>query len=427
MPATSPAASTADRGLRGAARRRQRSAATRRAARGRARRAARAAGRARRAGRRAARARRGRARRPRARHRASARPSETFPSGSTGTASASASPSAARERGDAAAASARARAASRAGRTGSSAAVQPAKPPASDGGAARAAGRAGRGDGSARAATCGGRRGAAAPRSAARELGRGRRRCAGRPTATRSTSSSSALRQVGPKRRERRRARLDRARRVEHRRLPERVPARERLPEHHADRPDVGRGGRRPRPRAARARCTRACPARRPARSASPPRPSARARSRAAAPTTPSPSASSTFDGFTSRWRIPRRVRVRERRRRSARRPRSPRASSSSPARSASRNVRPGHVLVRDVDVARVARERVGAQAARVAEPRRRRGLALGARGRLALAGDDLQRDSSPVCSSRASQTDPEPPLPSGRSGRYRLRTSPSP
>src|SRR5690242_15870899 len=34
---------------------------------------------------------------------------------------------------------------------------------------------------------------------------------------------------------------------------------------------------------------------------------------------------------------------------------------------------------------------------------------------------------SRPVFSSRASQTDPEPPLPSGRNGRYRSRTSPAP
>ena len=51
-----------------------------------------------------------------------------------------------------------------------------------------------------------------------------------------------------------------------------------------------------------------------------------------------------------------------------------------------------GHVLVRDVDVARVAVEAVGAQAALVAQARRRERLALRARGRLALARDDLER-----------------------------------
>src|ERR1044071_1035862 len=36
--------------------------------------------------------------------------------------------------------------------------------------------------------------------------------------------------------------------------------------------------------------------------------------------------------------------------------------------------------------------------------------------------GTILTATSRPLCSSRASQTDPEPPLPSGRSGRYRPR-----
>src|SRR5438105_1932431 len=52
------------------------------------------------------------------------------------------------------------------------------------------------------------------------------------------------LRQVGTERGERRRARLDCARRVEHRRLPEGVAAGERLPEHDAHRPDVRGLGR---------------------------------------------------------------------------------------------------------------------------------------------------------------------------------------
>src|SRR5258706_9453816 len=41
--------------------------------------------------------------------------------------------------------------------------------------------------------------------------------------------------------------------------------------------------------------------------------------------------------------------------------------------------------------------------------------------------GTTLSATSSPVCSSRASQTDPEPPLPSGRNGRYRPSMSPPP
>ena len=52
------------------------------------------------------------------------------------------------------------------------------------------------------------------------------------------------LRQVRPELAERPRAGLDRARRLEHRAVPERMPSGERLPEHHADRPDV-RGRRR--------------------------------------------------------------------------------------------------------------------------------------------------------------------------------------
>ncbi len=50
-------------------------------------------------------------------------------------------------------------------------------------------------------------------------------------------------------------------------------------------------------------------------------------------------------------------------------------------------------VLVGDVDVARVARERVDPLAARMAQRGRGPRLALGARGGLSLARDDLQRD----------------------------------
>src|SRR6476646_11197696 len=51
-----------------------------------------------------------------------------------------------------------------------------------------------------------------------------------------------------------------------------------------------------------------------------------------------------------------------------------------------------GDELVRDVDVARVAAEPVGAQARGMPQMRRGLGLALGARRRFALAGDDLER-----------------------------------
>src|SRR5579872_995205 len=52
-----------------------------------------------------------------------------------------------------------------------------------------------------------------------------------------------------------------------------------------------------------------------------------------------------------------------------------------------------GHELVRDVHVPRVAGERVCTKARGMPEPSRGRRLALGARSRLALTGDDLQRD----------------------------------
>ena len=54
-------------------------------------------------------------------------------------------------------------------------------------------------------------------------------------------------------------------------------------------------------------------------------------------------------------------------------------------------------VLVGDVDMPRVGAETVGAQAALVPQAGRRLGLALRAMGRLALAGDDLERDVEPV------------------------------
>ncbi len=52
-----------------------------------------------------------------------------------------------------------------------------------------------------------------------------------------------------------------------------------------------------------------------------------------------------------------------------------------------------GDVLVGDVDVAGIAGERVDPLAARMPERRCRLRLTLGARGRLSLTGDHLQRD----------------------------------
>src|SRR5205809_1402092 len=56
----------------------------------------------------------------------------------------------------------------------------------------------------------------------------------------------------------------------------------------------------------------------------------------------------------------------------------------------------PRHELVGDVDVPGVAPERIGAQAARVAQARGGRGLALCARSRFPLAGYDLERHVEP-------------------------------
>ena len=54
------------------------------------------------------------------------------------------------------------------------------------------------------------------------------------------------------------------------------------------------------------------------------------------------------------------------------------------------------HEFVRDVDVAGIPRERVGAEAARMAQLRGRLGFPLGACGGLPLAGDDLEGDLEP-------------------------------
>ena len=53
----------------------------------------------------------------------------------------------------------------------------------------------------------------------------------------------------------------------------------------------------------------------------------------------------------------------------------------------------PGHVLVRDVDVARIVSDVVRAHAPLVAQPACRQSFTLGAGGSLSFPGDDLQRD----------------------------------
>ena len=146
---------------------------------------------------------------------------------------------------------------------------------------------------------------------------------------------------------------------------------------------------------AAPARCTRACPG------TSPTAVSVSASSNWARPKSSSrieivaASSTSTFDGFTSRWTIPSGAHARAHRG-SAPRPRRRRGRRACPLRSASRIVRPWHVLVGDVDVAAVAAEVVGADAALVTEPRRSLHLPGRARRALALAGDDLERDLEP-------------------------------
>ena len=105
-----------------------------------------------------------------------------------------------------------------------------------------------------------------------------------------------------------------------------------------------------------------------------------------------SDSASRTFDGFTSRWTMPAAVRVRERL--GDLRGDLDRAAVVELAGAHRLAQRPARdVLVGDVDVRRVAREREDPLAARVPQRGRRARLALGPVARLALARDDLQRD----------------------------------
>ena len=169
---------------------------------------------------------------------------------------------------------------------------------------------------------------------------------------------------------------------------------RERLPEHHADRPDVGRLGRllaeqplgRDVGERARARRRVAVSVSNSAICASPK--SSRRTSIAA-----SVSASSTFDGFTSRWTIPRPCACAS-------------ASSTCAATStalAVADLAGGERLAQRAARGRTrrrcrrgrcrARARRSAGSAGGAARRPRLRLALGARGRLALARDHLQRD----------------------------------
>ena len=92
----------------------------------------------------------------------------------------------------------------------------------------------------------------------------------------------------------------------------------------------------------------------------------------------------------------PEAVCVRERRRGSAPAISTASRSVSLPARSASRIVVPVHVLVGDVDVAAVAAEVVGADAPLVAQPRGGLHLSRRTRRALALARDDLEGDLEP-------------------------------
>ena len=187
------------------------------------------------------------------------------------------------------------------------------------------------------------------------------------------------------------RACFDGARRVEHRRLPERVAAGERLPEHHAHRPDVrglGRvfagepfGGdvlkragnvplRGQRLRLGHARKPEVEHARRDALAV---REEDVRRLHVAME---DPGAMCVCEPLRDlRARLDR-VRVLE-----------------LPGAQRFAEGAPGDELIRDVDVAGVPCECVRAQTARMAQPCGGGRLALGSRRRLALAGDDLQRD----------------------------------
>ena len=198
-------------------------------------------------------------------------------------------------------------------------------------------------------------------------------------------------RQVGAHRRERRRAGLDRPRGLEHRRLPERMPPCERLPQHHAHRPHVGCLGGvlacEPLGRDVRER----------ARHVALRRERLRLRHSGEAEVEElRRHAIALREKDVRRLHVamedPRSVRVREPLRDLRARLDGAgvveRAGAQGLAEGAA-----GDELVRDVDMPAVARECIRAQAARVTQPGGGRRLALCARGRLALARDDLEGD----------------------------------
>ena len=122
-----------------------------------------------------------------------------------------------------------------------------------------------------------------------------------------------------------------------------------------------------------------------------------------------SPSASRTFEGFTSRWTIPLRVRVREAVEHLRRRLERGRVVQPAAAHRVAHRLA-GHVLVGDVDVALVAlRASRRAGSARAAAARPRTASRSAREPALPSRGTILSATSSPVRSSRASQTEPEP------------------
>ncbi len=208
-------------------------------------------------------------------------------------------------------------------------------------------------------------------------------------------SRDEAAGQTAPLRGERRRTGLDRARDLLDRHAPERVPVGERLPEEHADRPDV----------ALRAR-VRACePLGRDVRERAGDVPDGGQRVCAVElrePEIEQPHGDlvAIFEQDVRRLHVTMddsgAMRVRERvehlcgggdRVLVRERARTDRVSHGAPR----------HVLVRDVDVPRVVADVVGTHAAVVAQPAGGERLALRTSSRLALARDDLQRDVEPV------------------------------
>ena len=110
----------------------------------------------------------------------------------------------------------------------------------------------------------------------------------------------------------------------------------------------------------------------------------------------PSDSASRTFDGLTSRWTMPFRWACASASRICAAASTESR-SASSPAAMRLAQRAAGDVLVGDVDVARIAGERVDPLAARMAQRGRGARLPLGPFGDATLAHDHLQRDVEAV------------------------------